>query len=156
VVFSDFIGSPGFAGDHLGFFSHRIGSPGAAGDYLGIPSASRLLGFHHLGFPSHHKTRWVSVAPPAPPDLDLGISASPLAPPALGGSRFPLRTPALCLDLRVSRRQWVLVAPPAPPGLAGAFLPLVALGLHSWFGYRVSAIFDLLLLFRLFFDCWLR
>jgi hypothetical protein len=25
--------------------------------------------------------------------------------------------------------------------LAGAVLPLVALGLHSWFGYRVSAIF---------------
>ena len=155
MVISDFIGSPGFAGDHLGFFSHRIGSPGAASDYLGIPSTSRLLGFHHLGFPSHHKTRWVSVAPPAPPDLDLDISASPLAPPALGGSRFPLRTPALCLDLWVSRRQWVSVAPPAPPGLVGAFLPLVALGLHSWFGYRVSA-FWLLLLFRLFFDCWLR
>jgi hypothetical protein len=84
VVISNFIGSPGFAGDHLGFFSHRIGSPGAVGDYLGIPSASRLLGSHHLGFPSHHKTRWVSVAPPALPDLDLGISVAPLALPALG------------------------------------------------------------------------
>ena len=42
MVISDFIGSPGFAGDHLGFFSHRIGSPGAADDYLGILSASWL------------------------------------------------------------------------------------------------------------------
>uniref|UniRef100_A0A2N9G5Q9 Uncharacterized protein n=1 Tax=Fagus sylvatica TaxID=28930 RepID=A0A2N9G5Q9_FAGSY len=145
VVSSDFIGSPGVAGDHLDFFSHRIGSPGAAGDDLGIPSASRLLGFHHLGFPSHHKPRWVSVAPPAPPDLDLGISASPLAPPALGGSWFSLRTRSRPLDLHlvlgisisvsrspprsrhldldlelqlsVLRRQWVSVAPPAPPGL---------------------------------------
>uniref|UniRef100_A0A2N9J8P7 Integrase catalytic domain-containing protein n=1 Tax=Fagus sylvatica TaxID=28930 RepID=A0A2N9J8P7_FAGSY len=78
-------------------------------------------------------SRPFSVAPPAPPDLDLGISASPLAPPALGGSWFPLRTPALCsrspraasvswsrsprfaLDLAgllsiSSRRQWLLVS----------------------------------------------
>uniref|UniRef100_A0A2N9GB44 Integrase catalytic domain-containing protein n=1 Tax=Fagus sylvatica TaxID=28930 RepID=A0A2N9GB44_FAGSY len=87
---------------------------------------------------SHHQvltggSRPFSVAPPAPPDLDLGISASPLAPPALGGSWFPLRTPALCsrspraasvswsrsprfaLDLAgllsiSSRRQWLLVS----------------------------------------------
>ena len=36
VVISDLIGSPGFAGDHLGFLSHRISSPGIAGDQLGI------------------------------------------------------------------------------------------------------------------------
>ncbi len=36
MVISDLIGSPGFAGDHLGFLSHRIGSPGIAGDQLGI------------------------------------------------------------------------------------------------------------------------
>jgi hypothetical protein len=87
---------------------------------------------------SHHQvltggSRPFSVAPPAQPDLDLGISASPLAPPALGGSWFPLRTPALCsrspraasgswsrsprfaLDLAgllsiSSRRQWLLVS----------------------------------------------
>uniref|UniRef100_A0A2N9HTF0 Uncharacterized protein n=1 Tax=Fagus sylvatica TaxID=28930 RepID=A0A2N9HTF0_FAGSY len=110
-----------------------------------ISASPRLLGFHHLGFLSHHKTRWVSVAPPAPPDLDLGISVAPLSPPALGGPRLPFGTPVLCLDLWVSHRQWVSVALPAPPGLAGAFLPLVALGFLSGFdswlsGYRVSAI----------------
>ena len=36
MVISDLIGSPGFAGDHLGFLSHRISSPGIAGDQLGI------------------------------------------------------------------------------------------------------------------------
>ena len=36
MVISDLIGSPGFAGDHLGFLSHHISSPGIAGDQLGI------------------------------------------------------------------------------------------------------------------------
>uniref|UniRef100_A0A2N9FBM1 Integrase catalytic domain-containing protein n=1 Tax=Fagus sylvatica TaxID=28930 RepID=A0A2N9FBM1_FAGSY len=110
---------------HLGFFSHQIGSPGAAGDYLGIPSASWI---------SPSRLPLASQA-----SVGLGCSSSTARPRSrhLGlsscsaSSRFPLRTPALCLDLRVLRRQWVLVAPPAPPGLASAFLPLVALGLHS-------------------------
>ena len=44
VVISDLIGSPGFAGDHLGFLSHRIGSPGIAGDQLGISDLIVLPG----------------------------------------------------------------------------------------------------------------
>ena len=111
MVISDFIGSPSFAGDHLSFFSHRIGSPGTAGDYLSIPSASRLLGFHHLGFLLHHKTQWVSVAPPAPPDLDLGISVAPFAPPTLGDSQFPLQlqlSVSIC-GSRAASGSWLLL-----------------------------------------------
>jgi hypothetical protein len=142
VVISDFIGSPGFAGDHLGFFSHRIGSPSAAGDYLGIPSPSRLS-------PSR-------LPLTSQDSVGLGCSSSTARPRSrhLGCSPFstssrwpsvPFGTPVLYLDLWVSHRQWVSVAPPAPPGLAGAFLPLVALGFLSGFdswlsGYRVSAI----------------
>uniref|UniRef100_A0A2N9GF06 Integrase catalytic domain-containing protein n=1 Tax=Fagus sylvatica TaxID=28930 RepID=A0A2N9GF06_FAGSY len=44
VVILDLIGSPGFAGDHLGFLSHRIGSPGIAGDQLGISDLIVPLG----------------------------------------------------------------------------------------------------------------
>ena len=61
--------------------SDLIGSPGFAGDHLGFPSASWLS----LGLA-------VTLSDsPAPPDLDLGVSVAPLAPPVLGGSRFPLR-----------------------------------------------------------------
>ena len=61
--------------------SDLIGSPGFADDHLGFPSASWLS----LGLA-------VTLSDsPAPPDLDLGVSVAPLAPPVLGGSRFPLR-----------------------------------------------------------------
>uniref|UniRef100_A0A2N9GH48 Integrase catalytic domain-containing protein n=1 Tax=Fagus sylvatica TaxID=28930 RepID=A0A2N9GH48_FAGSY len=131
VVISNFIGSPGFAGDHLGFFSHRIGSPGAVGDYLSIPSASRLLGSSPSRLPLASQDSvglGCSSSTARPRSRHLGCSSCSASSRWLS---VPFGTPALCLDLWVSRRQWVLVAPPAPPGLAGAFLPLVALGLHS-------------------------
>uniref|UniRef100_A0A2N9IU27 Reverse transcriptase Ty1/copia-type domain-containing protein n=1 Tax=Fagus sylvatica TaxID=28930 RepID=A0A2N9IU27_FAGSY len=85
VVISDLIGSPGFAGDHLGFLSHRIGSPGIAGDQLGISDL---------------------IVPPGLPLVALGLdllgllSISPVcsrSPRAASGSWA--RSPRFALDL---------------------------------------------------------
>uniref|UniRef100_A0A2N9HAF6 Integrase catalytic domain-containing protein n=1 Tax=Fagus sylvatica TaxID=28930 RepID=A0A2N9HAF6_FAGSY len=65
VVISDLIGSPGFAGDHLGFLSHRIGSPGIASDQLSISDL---------------------IVPPGLPLVALGLNLLGTA----GGSRFSL------------------------------------------------------------------
>ena len=158
----------------LGFRLHQA-SPVSFSDHQASPWSSRTLSAHQvspvtISVSSHtiSALQAPSVSISASPrshtisqdSVGLGCSSSTARPrsrhlgcPSCSASSrwlsIPFGTPALCLDLWVSHRQWVSVAPQAPPGLAGDFLPLVALGLHSWFGYRVSAL--LLLLFRLFF-----
>ena len=95
VVISDLIGSPGFAGDHLGFLSHRISSPGIAGDQLGISeplpicklSSRRIC---NLGSP--HGGSRIS------PVLSIGSRISDLLAADLG-SRISDLSPNHCSDL---------------------------------------------------------
>jgi hypothetical protein len=112
-------------------------------------SPSRLL--------SHHKTRWVSVAPPAPPDLDLGISVAPLAPPALGGSRFPLElqlSVSICGSRAASGSRLLLQHRQASP-VPFSLWWLSVFSLVPWYmGIVFQPSFALSL--QIGFDSWLR
>uniref|UniRef100_A0A2N9IR39 Fibronectin type III-like domain-containing protein n=1 Tax=Fagus sylvatica TaxID=28930 RepID=A0A2N9IR39_FAGSY len=113
------IGSPGFAGDHLGFLSHRISSPGVVGDDLGIPSASWLspslaIALGILAFTISASSRTIRLGGSwlLFQHRQTSISASRLLL-LLHQLSVPFGTPALCLNLTV--------------GLA----PLVGLGCSS-------------------------
>uniref|UniRef100_A0A2N9H409 Integrase catalytic domain-containing protein n=1 Tax=Fagus sylvatica TaxID=28930 RepID=A0A2N9H409_FAGSY len=95
VVISDLIGSPGFAGDHLGFLSHRIGSPGS-------PVTISALGPHRTTRPSAcSRSRSPRFA------LDLLLSAILRLVSGLGlGSLTPLPAPYSLRSL--SEPQWTL------------------------------------------------